>query len=29
MLAIPRWSYYQPSFLLLGAPAPAAKVDEQ
>jgi hypothetical protein len=29
MLAIPRWSYYQPSFLLLGAPARAAKVDEQ
>lgn len=27
MLAIPRWSYYQPSFLLLGLPAdePAAK----
>jgi hypothetical protein len=28
MLAIPRWSYYQPSFLLLGAPAPPAKTDE-
>lgn len=25
MLAIPRWSYYQPSFLLLGAPARPAK----
>jgi hypothetical protein len=28
MLAIPRWSYYQPSFLILGAPVRAAKVSQ-